>query len=470
MAASASLDGSVVARHGLLVSRTASPTLDGSAHRQSIDRPGRTEVAGISDAGGTSVAENPGRLPAADSAVWPAVIWSVGGLVWGGYVLVGQVLLWVFRARCPVVRDAGVLSRVGRLARRLRLSSPVRVVESPGLTTPVAFGTWQPTIVLPPGFTREFEPDEQEAMLAHELAHLATGDPAWQQVVNLLCGLLWWQPVVWVLRSRLRAASEAAADEASLLIPEGPRHLAACLVELGRRLTDAPRLGWIPMTGDGYRSNLGQRVRRLLALEPRIWRVPGTTGSTLTKSVIVLLLVVAMVFGTAWARPRAALAQGESTMMQLRVTWSRSLAAATLAVLLGSFSGDSAADQPQLGAQELTGTQVALLAEEGNREGEARRDGDRKEGEGEARRDGDRKEGEGEARRDGDRKEGEGEARRDGDRKEGEGEARRDGDRKEGEGEARRDGDRKEGEGEARREGDRKEGEGNARETNLAVR
>ena len=315
------LDGSVVARHGLLVSRTASPPLDGSAHRLSIDGPGH--------GGGWHVR---GR--------WNVRCREPGAVAGRGFCRVAGCHLERWRAGLGRLRAGGAGVAVG-VSRPVPGGTGCGCSEPGGAAGPStaivlagsgggvagahhAGGLWHVAADhrLAAGFTREFEPDEQEAMLAHELAHLATGDPAWQQVVNLLCGLLWWQPVVWVLRSRLRAASEAAADEASLLIPEGPRHLAACLVELGRRLTDAPRLGWIPMTGDGYRSNLGRRVRRLLALEPRIWRVPGTTGSALTKSVIVLLLVVAMVFGTAWARPRAALAQGESTMMKLRVTWS----------------------------------------------------------------------------------------------------------------------------------------------------
>ncbi len=75
-------------------------------------------------------------------------------------------------------------------------------------------------------------------MLAHELAHLARRDPAWQSAAMLACAVLWWQPLSWWSSRRLRAASEAAADEASMLLPDGPSQLAASLVSLAQRLTD----------------------------------------------------------------------------------------------------------------------------------------------------------------------------------------------------------------------------------------
>ena len=52
--------------------------------------------------------------------------------------------------------------RVDRLARRLGVRRPVRIIESAGLTAPVAFGTLWPTIGLPTGFADDFDPRGQE--------------------------------------------------------------------------------------------------------------------------------------------------------------------------------------------------------------------------------------------------------------------------------------------------------------------
>src|SRR6185503_14478821 len=102
-----------------------------------------------------------------------------------------------------------------------------------GLPGPIAFGIFHPGISLPPNFSEKFSIAQQEAMLAHELAHLAAGDPLWQLLADLSVALFWWHPAAWWARHQLRMACEGAADEASLLIENGPHALAECLVTLG---------------------------------------------------------------------------------------------------------------------------------------------------------------------------------------------------------------------------------------------
>ena len=134
----------------------------------------------------------------------------------------------------------------------------IRTGVAEGLPGPVAFGILRPTILVPADFARRFSRSQQEVILAHELAHLAGSDPAWLLFGELIVALLWWHPLVHLARRRLLAASEQAADEASLLVPDGPDVLAECLVKLGRRLTGKARLGWVAAEGTGLRSGLAR--------------------------------------------------------------------------------------------------------------------------------------------------------------------------------------------------------------------
>jgi len=370
------------------------------------------------------------------TALWPALLWLLGFLAIAAAAVAARLLLIVFRFRQTAIADASLQRRVDRLARRLGMGRSVRLLESPGLRTPVAFGIFWPAIALPPRFFEDFDEHGQEAMLAHEMAHLAARDPAWLLVADLLCAALWWQPPAWWLRRRLQNAGEAAADEASLLVPDGPGSLAACLVEMGRRLTAPRRFGWLGMTGNGFRSSLGARVERLLNLGAGGWRTPRRIRTTLARTALPLVLVLLVVFCTAWARPRATLSEGETTMTTLGASWRQSLAGLAVLALVGTVSGDSAAepaaaDQPpgvSVSEDAAGGDWLLALAKGEERE----REGDR-----------DRERGEGERRKDGDRE-------REGDRERGEGERRKEGDREE-----RREGERRDREGGERREGDR---------------
>ena len=193
-------------------------------------------------------------------------------------------------------------------------------------------------------------------MLAHELAHLAAGDPAWQLLANLLCMLAWWHPLAWYLRHRLRAAGEAAADEASLLVPDGPGVLAACLVAMGRRLVGPPRLGWLSIEGPGFRSGLGRRVERLLSLPAQPRRAPGRGRLLLARIVLPVALMVVVVSCTAWARPQANLSEGETTMNVLAISWRRSLAAAALLALWSPVGADAVAEDAPAGETKAVAT------------------------------------------------------------------------------------------------------------------
>jgi len=312
-------------------------------------------------------------------ALWPAAVWGVGGLLVLSFVVASQLSLVRFRRRMRMLDNAVLRRRIEELTERIGFRSTVRLMESSQVTTPVAFGAFTPTLVLPPKFMGEFGAVEQQAMLAHELAHLAARDSAWHLSARLVCAALWWQPAVWLLQRRLQVASEAAADEASLVVPDGPRHLAECLVEMGRRLTSPRRVAWLQVTGEGYRSDLGKRVVRLLGLERTKWRRPRRLQNGLAKSGVVFLLLITVVCCTAWVRPQAASREGETTMTLFKSGWGRSLASVALLTLWGS-AGDASADQPQPDPS-LTDTDmtVALLAEDEEEEREARRDRERDE-------------------------------------------------------------------------------------------
>lgn len=399
---------------------------------------------------------------------WPAIFWLVGTTLVLLRLAAGHVLLALFARRRPRIHDPLLLARIRQIASRLGLRRTVRVLQVSKRSGPMAFGAWRPTIGLPPGFAHEFTIAEQDAMLAHELAHLAGRDTLWHLLADLVAAALWWHPLAWWNRTQLHAASEAVADEASLVLERGPEVLAGCLVALARRVAPRAAAGWVSIEGNGFRSSLGRRVARLVDLRRGDWRPPGALQVSMLKFLGPAALVAAVLATTAWARPQAT-PSGESTMNLLQRSWRQSLAGAVVLAAFGPgtsavLADDDQADRPDRPAAE-------------RREGD-RRDNDRPETRREAERGGDRPDARPEPRREEARRDGERpqpprpeqprpEARRDGERPQpprGEGErpeARRDGDRPQpprGEGE-RRPEMRREGAGPMppRREGDRPE-------------
>lgn len=378
---------------------------------------------------------------------WAGLAWLLGTVGLLGRLAWQRALLLTFCRRHKEPADAVLCRQVADLARRLEMRRPVRVLQTAKLSAPAAFGILRPTVALPPSFREEFDAAEQQAVLAHEVAHLAARDPAWQFVASVLCAIVWWHPFTWLARRRLTAMGEAAADEASLLVPRGPDALAGCLVAMGRRLSDRPRLGWLSVGGPGFRprfrSDLGRRVERLLNLSKRSWHAPGRGRMVFAKTALPVALLIIAITCTAWARPQVTISEGESRMNMLTVSWHRSLAAAALLALMGTASDNALADDgtPEKIEAVVAEGQLAMLLQDG--------EGDREE------REGDREREHAQDREQADREE----RREDGDREER---------AREGDGERRE--EARDREREEHREGDRDRERGEAREAEMRER
>jgi len=288
------------------------------------------------------------------------LVWLAGaGLVIARSCLACFLLL-VFRWRRPAVTDDALNSRVAAMARTLGFGRGVQLVASARLAGPIAFGVIRPVIAVPADFMKRFSLVQQEAIFAHELAHLAGRDPVWYLLANWVSAILWWHPLVWWARRQLHCASEQIADEASLLVGGGPGALAECLVEIGARLGRQRSFVWMGVEGNGLHSDVGRRVERLVDLRGRPGALPGRLSSALARLLGPAAMVVAVILCTAWVGPRA-LTKGES-MKTIKQTWSHSLAAFAL---LTSTPEVNHAALPVDNKRDGSTTDVAELVQDG---------------------------------------------------------------------------------------------------------
>lgn len=130
--------------------------------------------------------------------------------------------------------DAALRERVARHARTLGVAVPsVRV----GGEAPFVVGLFRPWLVLPPQRTG----DALDAIIVHELGHLARRDH-WTRAVQVLVQVLFffWPPLRFAQR-RLDEAREQACDALVLEhVPIRPHDYAQLLLDLQRQVQDAP--------------------------------------------------------------------------------------------------------------------------------------------------------------------------------------------------------------------------------------
>jgi beta-lactamase regulating signal transducer with metallopeptidase domain len=196
-------------------------------------------------------------------AVWIAVLWMGGAVALGARWLAAHLYLSRrLRARPEVIGgDMHVLLR--RLTGEAGLDVPVRLSCSSRLPVPIALGLRRREICVPPRALASLSPEQQEGMLAHELAHLVRRDPFWLAFSHFLSSVLFFQPLNQVARRRLREISELRSDEWAVGQTGRPLSLARCLAEVAG--WSIQPLGSLVAPGMADRpSHLAHRIRRLL--------------------------------------------------------------------------------------------------------------------------------------------------------------------------------------------------------------
>jgi GWxTD domain-containing protein len=225
--------------------------------------------------------------PSPNSLWWLAPSWMLGATLFS----LRSFASWLSAQR---MRRIGVCAapehwqqRVRHLARRVRVSRPVILLESCLTEVPVVIGCLRPAILLPAGLLTGFPAEQVEYFLIHELAHIQR----WDYLVNLLQtaaeNLLFYHPAVWWVSSTIRAERENCCDDVVAALGDASEFATAlAALEVGRGALVQPALA-----ANG--GNLTNRVRRLLGHpEPR----SGATPS-------VLLFALAVAIGIAAAAP-----------------------------------------------------------------------------------------------------------------------------------------------------------------------
>jgi beta-lactamase regulating signal transducer with metallopeptidase domain len=192
-----------------------------------------------------------------------AGLWLAGALLLSARWLAAYLMLRRRLRPRPQVLEAPMVSILGELRERAGLEDHVRLTCSSRLPVPVALGLRRQEICVPPRALVGLAPEQQEGMLAHELAHLVRRDPFWLAFGRVLASVFFFQPLNWIAVRRLREISELLCDEWAVGRTGRPVSLARCLAEVAG-WSFVP-LGSLTAPGMADRpSHLGVRIRRLL--------------------------------------------------------------------------------------------------------------------------------------------------------------------------------------------------------------
>ncbi|MDO9370567.1 MAG: M56 family metallopeptidase [Sphingopyxis sp.] len=130
-------------------------------------------------------------------------------------MLLAVVRLFAMRRRAEVLVERSWLTALAEAQRRMGFKHGTALLVSNELRSPISWGVLRPTIVLSPKAVAAS--GEAEAIIAHELAHVARLDWAKLLGARVACALFWFNPLVWMLARESHQLREEAADDAVLM-------------------------------------------------------------------------------------------------------------------------------------------------------------------------------------------------------------------------------------------------------------
>jgi len=178
--------------------------------------------------------------------------------------------------------------------KEIGVTRAVRLRFAGNLKSPLTWGVWHPTILIPSD-ANNWSLEERRLVLLHELAHIRRFDWATQMLAWLTCAVHWFNPLVWWIAKQMQFDREHACDDLVLATGAKPTEYATKLLELAKQIQPYHALVAIPMA---QQSALEQRVRRILDRK-RSTRTPRRFALGLTVIAgLALIFPIAMLGAT----------------------------------------------------------------------------------------------------------------------------------------------------------------------------
>ncbi len=214
-------------------------------------------------------------------ALATAIYLCVAILLWLG-LLFSRRLMRSSRS----IHDPRVTVRLASRAWGCQLAFVPSTAESELISVPVTMGALRSTILLPTAW-REWSDTKLDAVVAHEVSHVARRDALTQRLSLLHRAVFWFSPLAWWLNLHLADLAEQASDEAALSCGADRNDYARTLLGFFEALHSAPGRVWWQGVSMAKAGQAEKRLERILA-----WR--GAVTVSLKKPIAVAMIAVAI--------------------------------------------------------------------------------------------------------------------------------------------------------------------------------
>ena len=186
--------------------------------------------------------------------------------------------------------DPAFQQNLSRLARCMQIKTSLRAFFSSHVNTPMMIGFLKPVILLPFSTMSKLSPEQFEAILLHELAHIRRNDYLLNIVQSVFDIILFFNPFGWWITKYIREEREKSCDEMVVQFST-PFHYAHALLSLEEPLKKQS----LVMTAVNKRSYLFHRIKNIMEMK--------NNQLGLRQKFMTLLVISIATISVAWLNP-----------------------------------------------------------------------------------------------------------------------------------------------------------------------
>ncbi|HSZ87419.1 MAG TPA: M56 family metallopeptidase [Puia sp.] len=185
-------------------------------------------------------------------------------------------------------------TRLTELCRQLRISKTVTLIESEIIKLPVVFGHLKPVIFIPLGLLSQLSPQQVEAVLVHELAHIHRSDYLVNMMQNIIESLFFFNPAMLWISSLIREERENCCDDMAIAQVRNKKNYLEALISF--RELSLYNNSKNAVAFPGSKNSFLNRVQRIVLNK-------NFTLSQLEKGSLFICCIIALLFAFAFVHP-----------------------------------------------------------------------------------------------------------------------------------------------------------------------
>lgn len=178
-----------------------------------------------------------------------------------------------------------LVKRVNSMIASMEFYRKVKVLKSHLVHVPITYGVIKPVILIPAGLLFNTTPQQLEAIIAHELAHIKRYDYLINILQHCLEVFFFYHPCFWWINEVVRTERENACDDVVLSLGFTPQDLAYGLAEVAEQAhASTPEMA---LAATGPQNHTLNRIKRILGLQPHKEKLSPLISLTMLVSLMI---------------------------------------------------------------------------------------------------------------------------------------------------------------------------------------